>query len=249
MSNPLISDSAVLGEEVEIGFGAVVGAGAVIGFACRIGSYAVIHPGTRIGHHVRIDDHAVVGKQPMRSPRSAMTSAKDFPPALIGDHVQIGTGAILYAGCRIDSHVLVADLATVREEVEIGAYTIVGRGVAIENACRVGCRCKIETNAYLAAKTTVEDDVFIAPGVLTSNDNFLGRTEERFKYFGGPTLRSACRLGVGAIVLPGRTIEGEAVVAAGAVLTHDAKAGIIHSGVPARELRPVPKEQFLHEDQ
>jgi acetyltransferase-like isoleucine patch superfamily enzyme len=140
---------------------------------------------------------------------------------------------------------LIADLATVRENVIIGDRTIIGRGVAIENHCSIGERCKFETNAYLTAYSDVGSDVFVAPGVLTSNDNFLGRTKERFKHFRGAIVKRAARIGVGAVILPGRTIGEEAVVAAGAVLTRDADAETIFAGIPARRFRPVPKEQKL----
>jgi hypothetical protein len=139
----------------------------------------------------------------------------------------------------------VADLATVREEVTVGAFTIIGRGVAVENQCTIGRYCKLETNAYLTAYSTLEDRVFVAPGVLTSNDNYLGRTEERFDHFEGVTVRRGGRLGVGAVILPGKTVEPDAVVAAGAVLTRDADAETIVAGIPARPFRNVPDAQLL----
>ena len=100
----------------------------------------------------------------------------------------------------------------------------------------------------LASQVTYLAVVFVAPGVLTSNDNYMGRTEERKEHFGGPRIRRGARLGVGAVVLPGKEIPEEAVVAAGAVLTRDAEAGQVHIGVPARPTGPVPSEQRLDAD-
>ncbi|RMF61350.1 MAG: N-acetyltransferase, partial [Bacteroidetes bacterium] len=59
------------------------------------------------------------------------------------------------------------------------------------------------------------------------------------------TIRRGGRLGVGAVILPGKEIGPDAVVAAGAVLTRDAEAEMIHAGLPARPFRPVPEEQKL----
>ncbi len=168
----------------------------------------------------------------------------DLAPAVIGDGALVGTGAVVYRGATLGARVLVADYATVRERVTVGDETIVGRGVAIENDTTVGARCKLETNAYLTAYSTVEDDVFVAPGVLTSNDDYIGRTEARKAAFAGPTIRQGARLGVGAVVLPGREVEGEAVVGAGAVLTGTAAAGRVWVGVPARDARAVALEQL-----
>lgn len=240
-----IHSSAQLATDVEIGAFSVIGEGVRIGSGCILGHHAVIHSRSVLGEHVRVDDHAVIGKQPMRSKRSATTSSAAIPPAVVGNSCLVGTGAVLYAGCTISDSVLMADYATIRERVTVGAETIVGRGVAIENDCSVGTRCKLETNAYICAYTTIGDDVFVAPGVLTSNDNYLGRTEERKKHFGGPIIESAARLGVGAVILPGKTIPKEAVVAAGAVLTNNAEAEKVHIGVPARPVRPIPPEQRL----
>lgn len=240
-----IHPAADLADDVRIGHFCVIEAEVRIGAGTVLGHHVVIREGSILGEGVRVDDHAVIGKQPMRAARSATTRAEPLPPARVGDDCLIGTGTVLYAGCTVGRRVLMADYATVRERVSVGDETIVGRGVAIENDCTVGARCKLETNAYITALSTVEDDVFIAPGVLTSNDNFMGRTEARKEHFGGPTIRRGARLGVGAVVLPGKEVPEEAVVAAGAVLTRDAEAGQVHLGVPARAIRPVPPEQRL----
>jgi len=100
---------------------------------------------------------------------------------------------------------MIADLATVREAVTIGEQTIVGRGVAIENRCTIGKRCKLETDAYITAYSELEDDVFVAPMVATSNDNYMARGSERFKHFKGVTVRRGGRIGVNATVLPARS--------------------------------------------
>ena len=99
---------------------------------------------------------------------------------------------------------LTIDGASVREEVEIGEETIVGRAVSIENRCRIGARVKIETGAYITGLSQVGDDCFIAPMVTTSNDNFVGRTEERFQHFGGVVLERGARVGAGSTILPGK---------------------------------------------
>ncbi|MBU1947490.1 MAG: N-acetyltransferase, partial [Candidatus Eisenbacteria bacterium] len=95
------------------------------------------------------------------------------------------------------------------------------------------------------AFSTIEDRVFIAPGVCTSNDNYIGRTEERFKHFKGVTVKRGGRIGVGSVILPGVTIHEDGVVAAGSVVTRDVPARMIVLGSPAKVLRPVPKEQLL----
>lgn len=245
MSSSTIHNSAKIARGVKFGECCVVGAEVTIGPGCVIGHHAVIHDGTTVGENVRIDDHTVIGKRPMRAANTAVTKDSDLDPALISSDVIIGAGVIIYRGCRIGQRVLVADLATIREDVTVGDFTIVGRGVAIENKCTIGRYVKLETNVYITAYSTLEDRVFVAPGVITSNDNYLGRTEERFKHFKGVTIRKGARIGVNATILPGLTVEEDGLVAAGALVTRDVPARKIVAGIPAKVFRDVPDEQLL----
>jgi acetyltransferase-like isoleucine patch superfamily enzyme len=241
----VVHPSAVLGAGTTLGEGCVVGADVRVGTGCRIGHHVVIHDGTVIGQDVRVDDHATLGKSPMRAANSATTKEQELPPLTLGDTCIVGTGVVLYRGAAIDARVLVADLATVRENVTVGRGTIVGRGVTIENVCTIGRYCKLESECYITAYSTLEDRVFIAPGVMTSNDNYVGRTAERFKHFKGVTVRRGGRVGTGAVCLPGVTVGEDALVAAGSVVVRDVEPRTIVMGRPAKPWRAVPAEQLL----
>jgi UDP-2-acetamido-3-amino-2,3-dideoxy-glucuronate N-acetyltransferase len=90
----------------------------------------------------------------------------------------------------------------------------------------------------------VEDDVFVGPGVLTTNDSTMSR-HPRDVPIVGCTLRRACRVGGAAVLVPGVEIGEEAFVAAGAVVTKDVPARGVVMGVPARVVREVPDEDLL----
>jgi acetyltransferase-like isoleucine patch superfamily enzyme len=132
----------------------------------------------------------------------------------------------------------------VRERTSIGAASVVGRGVSVENDVRIGARVRLQTNAYITAWSVVEDDVFVAPGVITTNDPTAGRREPG-QELRGPTLRRACRIGAGAVLLPGIEVGEEAFVAAGAVVTADVPPRVVVMGVPAKEWRDVAEEELL----
>jgi UDP-2-acetamido-3-amino-2,3-dideoxy-glucuronate N-acetyltransferase len=102
----------------------------------------------------------------------------------------------------------------------------------------------VQTNVYLTAFTVIEDDVFVGPGALTTNDDTMARHGPQTSTVGA-TLRRACRVGGGALLTPGVEIGEEAFVAAGAVVTRDVPARAVVMGVPARVVREVPDEDLL----
>jgi len=210
----------------------------------EIHATAIVYPGTVLGEGVKVLEHAVVGKQPTLSPRST-ARREPLPPTSIGAGSIVSTGAIVFAGTEIGERVIVGDQSCVRERVGIGDDVVVGRGSLVENDTTIGARTKIQADAYVTAYSTVEEDVFIAPCVVTTNDNFMGRTEGRLALMKGPTIRRGARIGGGAILCPGIEVGEEAFVGAGAVVTKDVPPRSLVVGSPARVLREVPDEELL----
>jgi acetyltransferase-like isoleucine patch superfamily enzyme len=205
---------------------------------------ATVYPGTVLGEGVRILENAVVGKQPALGPRS--TAKRDpLPPAEIGDGTVVSTGAIEIAGARVGAGCILGDQSCVRERVSIADDVVVGRGSLVENDTTIGSGTRIQADAYVTAYATLEENVFIAPCVVTTNDNFMGRTEERKALMKGPTIRRGARIGGGAILCPGVEVGEEAFVGAGAVVTKDVPARKVVVGNPARVLRDVPAGELL----
>ena len=217
----------------------------IIGNNCQFGYNVVIRNGTIIGDNVRINDNTVIGKHPMKASISTLKEEINLPFTYIGNNCLIGANTVIYIGANIENDVMVADLASVRENTWIGEYTIIGRGVTVENYVKIGKRCKLESNCYITAYSDLGDYVFIAPGVVTSNDNYIGRTEERFKHFKGVTVKKGGRIGAGAVILPGKVIGEDALVAAGSVVTKDVPARKVVMGAPARVIKDVPVEQLI----
>ena len=205
---------------------------------------AIVHPGTILGNGCQVGDYAVIGKQPVLSPRST-AKREPQPPAEIGAGTIVSTGAVVFAGSRVGARVIVGDQVTVRERCVIEDDVVIGRGSLVENDTTVGARTKIQAHAYITAYSTLEDDVFIAPCVVTTNDNYMGRTEKRLALLRGPTIRRGARVGGGAVLCPGIEVGEEAFVGAGAVVIRDVPARTVVVGNPARELRAVPEDELL----
>jgi acetyltransferase-like isoleucine patch superfamily enzyme len=205
---------------------------------------ATVYEGTVLGEGVKVLEGAVVGKPPSLSPRST-AKREPLPPTVIGDGTIVSTGAIVFAGSQIGARVILGDQSCVRERVEIGDDVVLGRGSYIETDTTVGAMTKIQAEANITAYSTLEDHVFIAPCVVTTNDNYMGRTEKRLSEMRGPTIRRGARIGGGAILCPGIEIGEEAFVGAGAVVTKDVPPRKLVVGSPARVLREVPDEELL----
>jgi acetyltransferase-like isoleucine patch superfamily enzyme len=208
------------------------------------GEHAVVYDGTVIADDCTIGDHAVVGKQPVLSPRS--TAVREaLPPLTLGAGTVVSAAAVVFAGTTIGARVIVGDQACVRERCTIGDDVVIGRGALVENDTVVGRGTIIQANAYVTAYSLLEEDVFVAPCVTTTNDNFMGRTEQRHALRRGPTIRRGARIGGGAVLLPGIEIGEEAFVGAGAVVLRDVPARAVVVGNPARQIREVPDAELL----
>jgi acetyltransferase-like isoleucine patch superfamily enzyme len=212
--------------------------------AAEIHPTAIVYPGTVLGEGVQVLEHAVVGKQPVLSARST-ARREPLPPAELGEGAVVSTGAIVFAGTRVGARVILGDQSCVRERVVIGDDVVVGHGCLIENDTTVGALTKIQAEAYITAYSTLEEQVFVAPCVVTTNDNFMGRTERRHELVKGPTVRRGARIGGGAILCPAVEIGEEAFVGAGAVVTRDVPPRAVVVGNPARVLRQVPADELL----
>ncbi|WML46111.1 acyltransferase [Neobacillus sp. PS3-40] len=240
-----IDPSVTLDDSVKVGYFSVIEKDAKIGENVVIGNRVTIHEGTVIGANTTIADGAVLGHGPKPAKTSTLKISGSIPALEIGEDVTIGVNCVIYRGAKIGSSTLIADLATVRENVEIGNFVIVGRGVTVENHVKIGERTKIQSNSYITAYSTLEDHVFIAPCVTTTNDNFMGRTEERFGQIKGATVKRGARVGGASILLPGIVIEEETFVAAGALVTKDTEPKTLIKGVPAKFVRMVDERELL----
>jgi len=132
-------------------------------------------------------------------------------------------------GCRIG------------EGTKIGAFVEVQKGVVI------GRRCKISSHSFLCEGVLIEDEVFIGHGVMFTNDRYPRATTDGQLQDGSdwetiPTkICHGASIGSGAVILCGVTIGTNAIVGAGAVVTHDVEEGTVVAGVPARLRRSIER--------
>ncbi|SFX23599.1 transferase hexapeptide (six repeat-containing protein) [Thermoactinomyces sp. DSM 45891] len=243
--NNFVHERATMGTDVSIGHFSVIEDGVVLGDRVTIGNNVTIHAGTILGNDVFISDNCVVGRWPRPAKASTVKVDASLPALVIGDGTTLGANTVLYRGSSFGKECMVGDQASVREKCEIGDRVVIGRGVAVENQVSIGSFTKIQTNSYITAYTTIEERVFIAPTVTTTNDNFMGRTKERFQFVKGAHIKKGARIGGASILLPGVVVAEESFIAAGAVVHRDTEEKKVYVGVPARVLRDVPVRELL----
>ncbi len=240
--NVVIEEQVRVGANTRIGHNVIIQKKASIGANCEIGHNVVVYPGTSVGSKVLVADNTVLGRQVRSGATSTRTVKETLPPLTVGDSAIIGAGVVLYAGTDIGKHVLVADMASVRELCKIEDYAIVGRGVLVEYETSVGRYTKIQTGCYITGNMIIEDHVFFGPEVSTANDKYMDRTDDPFA---GPHVKRGARIGSNSMLLPGIVIGKDAVVGAGSVVTRDVADYTVVVGNPARAVKQVPKNQRM----
>jgi acetyltransferase-like isoleucine patch superfamily enzyme len=154
----------------------------------------------------------------------------ELAPLVIGPHAKLRSGTVIYASTEIGSGFETGHNVTVREENRIGNDCAIWNNSTIDYGCVIGDRVKIHNNVYVAQYTTIEDDVFLAPGVMIANDPHPLCT----KCMQGPTIMSGAKIGINSVVLAHVVVGRNSLVGAGSVVTKDVPEGVLVVGSPAK---------------
>ena len=176
--------------------------------------------GLIIGRNYVIQDDVILGHS-------------DTGKVIIGDDALIRSGSIIYSNVKIGNGFKTGHRALIRENSEIGDNVLIGTNAVLDGNCKLGNNISIQTGAYITAYTTVEDNVFIGPWVVTANDKYMVTGAKLI----GPTIKKGARIGANSTILPGVVIGEGAVVGSGSVVTKDVAPGKTVAGNPARELK------------
>lgn len=178
-----------------------------------------------IGTGATIDPTATVGERPARSVPDLSLR--------IGEGAFIRSGSVIYAGSTLGAHLNVGHNVVIREENRIGDRVAIWGNSTVDYGCVIGTNVKIHTCVYVAQFTVIEDQVFLAPGVIIANDPHPGCPRAR-DCMRGPTIRRGAQIGVNVTLLPFITIGECALIGAGSVVTKDIPPRAVAYGNPAR---------------
>jgi len=116
-----------------------------------------------------------------------------------------------------------------REGSVVGDGTRIGTSAKLDGTVSVGKNVSIQSNVYLPHLTTIEDDVFLAPNVVFTNDPYPP-SQRRI----GITVEKGAIIGANACIVVPAKIGAKAVVGAGALVTKDVPRSMVVLGAPAK---------------
>jgi len=153
----------------------------------------------------------------------------------IADDVQLGENVRIFHPNLVNLYG-----CTIGEGSTIGPFIEIQRGVVI------GARCKISSHSFICQGVTIEDEVFIGHGVMFINDLYPRSTNEDGSLQTADDwqlvetrIKRRASIGSNATILGGVTVGENAMVGAGAVVTHDVPDFAIVAGVPAQVMGNV----------
>lgn len=143
--------------------------------------------------------------------------------------------AIVEAGASIGSGSAVWHHCHVRSGAVIGDGCTLGKNVFVDTGVEIGHRVKIQNNVSIYRGVRLEDEVFVGPSAVFTNDRFPRAVSSDWEVVATLVCRGAS-IGANATVICGITVGSWATVAAGAVVTRDVADHEVVAGNPARRL-------------
>jgi acetyltransferase-like isoleucine patch superfamily enzyme len=103
--------------------------------------------------------------------------------------------------------------------------------VFIGKEVKIGDGCRIQMFAFIPDGVTIEDNVFIGPGVVFTNDKYPP-AKDKSEWL-KTTVKQGASIGANATIVCGVTIGKGAMIGAGSVVTKDVPDGEMWYGNPA----------------
>jgi len=204
----LLAESAVVLGKTVIGKGSIIDLNTIIGYPIR----------SKI-RRLEVEDN--------QSYIEAMDEVSDG--SILGSKVHIRPGTSIYEGSFIGNNVETGHNVLIRENVRIGDNTVIGSSSVVDGRVRIGSNVRIESGVYIPPESIIEDNVFLGPFAVVTNDRY-----PMSKKLIGVYIEEGAVIGANAVLIAGVKIGKRSIVAAGSVVTRDVPPESVVAGVPAR---------------
>ena len=184
----------------------------------------------KIGANHIFEKNVIVGEKPARSILHSLLT--------IGEKAHLRSGTVIYLGSHLGKNLLTGHNVVIREQNQIGNNFSIWSNSVVDYGCVIGDNVKVHCNCYISQYTTLEDDVFLAPGVIVSNDPHPGPADSA-NCMRGPTIKKGAQIGCNVTLLPHITIGEHALIGAGSVVTKDVPPYTVAYGNPAKVTKEI----------
>lgn len=190
-----------------------------------------LYHGVVVGNGADLQAPCILGKPPRSRSDGELTLT-------IGRDAVVRPFTTIYAGSVLGDRLQTGQGASIREDNILGDDVSVGTNAVLEFGNRIGSRVRIHSTCFLEM-TTIEDDVFVGPGVVFTDDPHPAHCPRYTDCRRGAVVRRLARIGANATILPGVEIGENALVGAGSVVADDVPPGAVVVGNPARVVKAV----------
>lgn len=231
--NCIIGNNTILGENITIGHNCIIEDNVVIGKNSHIDSNTIIRSNTQIDDNAFIGSNCIIGEYWVDF---CLNRQKHEHPLLIGKNALIRSGSIIYAGSKIGDSFQTGHRATIREKTHIGDHVSVGTLTDIQGNCTIGNYVRLHSNVHIGQLSTIDDFVWIFPYSVLTND-----PTPPSEHFKGVHIKPFAIIATNSIIMPGMTIEQDALVAAGSIVTKSVTPYAVVAGNPAKPISDIRK--------
>lgn len=233
-----LASNVTIGDNITIGEKTVIDEGVNISDNCYIGDNCFIGKNTYLDRDLIIRSNVTVGCNSFIGARSiAGEFLNDFVsyhkverhPLSIGQNAVIRSETIIYGDCLIGDDFQTGHRTTIRENSQIGNHVHIGTLSDIQGSCKIGNYVNIHSNVHIGQKTIIGNYVWLFPYVVVTND-----PNPPSENLMGVTIKDYAVIATNSILLPGISIEEDALIGAGAIVTKDIPGGMIALGNPAK---------------
>lgn len=214
---------------------------------------ALVYPNVVLHENVFIGPYCIIGEPTADYYKNP--DNHEFKKTEIGANSIIRSHSVIYEDVHIGENFQTGHHVTIREDSQIGNNCSVGTLSDIQGKVKIGNFVRMHSNVHIGQLSTIKDYVWLFPYTVLTNDLYppLDRLE-------GCTIEEFALVTTGSILLPGVTIGGNSLVAAGSVVSKDVKYEAVVMGVPAKERGNVrdirdefgnqiyPWQDYLEED-
>jgi UDP-2-acetamido-3-amino-2,3-dideoxy-glucuronate N-acetyltransferase len=153
--------------------------------------------------------------------------------ALVSASAFVHPTAEVEPGARVGAGTRIWHLAHIRSAARVGADCVIGRNVFVDGDVVVGNLVKIQNNVSVYKGVTLEDEVFVGPSAVFTND-LRPRAQNADWQIVPTVIRRGASIGANATIICGVEVGSFAMVAAGSVVTKDVEPYELVAGNPAR---------------